>query len=128
MPAGYAPVLSAADTAEPSNVVDVENASKAILSTVAAVTVLVGGCARPPSTSAPAGEKPAAVRFAEGLRGRISTEAMMAHLSKLQEIADANNGTRAVGTPGYEASVDYVAKTLGQWFRCANPAVFRPSV
>src|ERR1700742_286012 len=37
---------------------------------------------------------------------------MMAHLSKLQDIANANNGTRAVGTPGYEASVDYVANTL----------------
>ena len=37
---------------------------------------------------------------------------MMAHLSKLQDIANANNGTRAVGTPGYEASVDYVVKTL----------------
>jgi Zn-dependent M28 family amino/carboxypeptidase len=37
---------------------------------------------------------------------------MMAHLSKLQDIANANNGTRAVGTPGYEASVDYVVNTL----------------
>ena len=37
---------------------------------------------------------------------------MMAHLSKLQDIANANNGTRAVGTRGYEASVDYVVNTL----------------
>ena len=37
---------------------------------------------------------------------------MMAHLSKLQDIANANNGTRAVGTPGYEASVDYVVNML----------------
>ena len=37
---------------------------------------------------------------------------MYAHLRKLQEIADANNGTRAEGTPGYDASVDYVAQTL----------------
>jgi len=37
---------------------------------------------------------------------------MMAHLSKLQDIANANNGTRAVGTPGYEDTVDYVVKTL----------------
>ena len=29
-------------------------------------------------------------------------------LQDLQLIADQNNGTRAVGTPGYEASVDYV--------------------
>ncbi len=34
------------------------------------------------------------------------------HLQALQAIADANGGTRAAGTPGYEASVDYVVKTL----------------
>ena len=39
---------------------------------------------------------------------------MMAHLSKLQDIANANNGTRAVGTPGYEASVDYVVEHVAQ--------------
>ena len=37
---------------------------------------------------------------------------MMAHLTKLQEIADAHDGNRALGTAGYDASVDYVAKTL----------------
>ena len=34
------------------------------------------------------------------------------HLTALQAIADANGGTRAAGTPGYEASVDYVVRTL----------------
>ncbi len=34
------------------------------------------------------------------------------HLEALQAIADANGGTRAAGTPGYEASVDYVVDTL----------------
>ena len=37
---------------------------------------------------------------------------MMAHLKKLQDIADANGGNRALGSPGYDASVDYVAQTL----------------
>ena len=37
---------------------------------------------------------------------------MLAHLKKLQEIADANGGNRALGTPGYDASADYVAQTL----------------
>ncbi len=50
--------------------------------------------------------------FANSLRDKVAVDAMMAHLQKLQEIADANNGTRAVGTPGYEASVEYVAGTL----------------
>jgi Zn-dependent M28 family amino/carboxypeptidase len=36
----------------------------------------------------------------------------MAHLTKLQDIAKANGNTRAVGTPGYDASVDYVVSKL----------------
>ena len=53
-----------------------------------------------------------AAEFASALRGKVTIDAMMAHLSKLQDIANANKGTRAVGTPGYEASVDYVVNTL----------------
>ena len=34
------------------------------------------------------------------------------HQAALQDIADANGGTRAAGTPGYDASVDYVVETL----------------
>jgi Iap family predicted aminopeptidase len=34
------------------------------------------------------------------------------HLSALQEIADEHGGTRAAGTPGDRASVDYVARLL----------------
>jgi Zn-dependent M28 family amino/carboxypeptidase len=34
------------------------------------------------------------------------------HLEELQRIADANGGNRALGTPGYDASVEYVARTL----------------
>jgi Zn-dependent M28 family amino/carboxypeptidase len=34
------------------------------------------------------------------------------HQLRLQEIADANNGTRASGTPGFDQSADYVANAL----------------
>lgn len=54
----------------------------------------------------------AAVQFADQLRERVSTDAMMGHLSKLQEIANAHDGNRALGTSGFDASVDYVANTL----------------
>ena len=37
---------------------------------------------------------------------------MFTHLRALQDIANANSGNRADGTPGYDASVDYVSKTL----------------
>jgi Zn-dependent M28 family amino/carboxypeptidase len=53
-----------------------------------------------------------AADFATTIRDRVTTDHMMAHLTKLQEIADANGGNRAVGTPGYDASVDYVADAL----------------
>lgn len=49
----------------------------------------------------------------EPLPPRAVTEAELGeHLSALQEIADQNGGIRAVGTPGYGASVAYVATRL----------------
>lgn len=46
------------------------------------------------------------------LAGKVTAENMLGHLRKLAEIADANGGNRAEGTPGYDASVDYVAQFL----------------
>ena len=43
---------------------------------------------------------------------KVTADGMNPHLRKLQEIADANKGNRAEGTPGYDASVDYVVKAL----------------
>jgi Zn-dependent M28 family amino/carboxypeptidase len=39
----------------------------------------------------------------------VTVEGVRAHLDALQDIADANDGTRASGSPGYDASADYVA-------------------
>ncbi|OBH90963.1 M28 family metallopeptidase [Mycobacterium sp. E2733] len=65
---------------------------------------------------------PDAAKFAGALHDKVTTDAMMAHLAKLQDIANANNGTRAVGTPGYEASVDYVVNALrGSGFDVQTP-------
>ncbi|MDR6906921.1 Zn-dependent M28 family amino/carboxypeptidase [Agromyces sp. 3263] len=47
-----------------------------------------------------------------GLRAAVTADAIMDHLAELQAIADANDGTRASGTPGYDASIDYVAGLL----------------
>lgn len=79
---------------------------------VAVMAFLIGGCTRTAESAQPTTQSPAAAVFAAGLRNRVNTDAMMAHLSKLQEIADANDGNRAAGTPGYAASVDYVANAL----------------
>jgi Zn-dependent M28 family amino/carboxypeptidase len=42
----------------------------------------------------------------------VRLDGVRAHQAALQDIADANGGTRASGTPGYEDSVDYVVDTL----------------
>ena len=46
------------------------------------------------------------------LTDAITPDGLESHLVALQAIADANGGTRAAGTPGYAASVDYVEATL----------------
>ncbi len=46
------------------------------------------------------------------IRAAVTPEAIMGHLEALDAIGAANNGTRASGTPGYEASVDYVVDEL----------------
>ena len=42
----------------------------------------------------------------------VDADDVLGHLEVLQDIADANGGTRASGTPGYDASADYVAELL----------------
>lgn len=42
----------------------------------------------------------------------VTVEGVREHQAAFQAIADANGGTRASGTPGYVASVDYVASQL----------------
>src|SRR3954463_8756327 len=91
--------------------------SLAVLTVVLAVVAL-GGCSRDlhpkqaQPTTGPTTAATPATDFAATLQKRVTADAMMAHLKKLQEIADANNGNRALGTSGYDASVDYVANML----------------
>jgi len=103
----------------PANVGSMGRTSRAVSAALmaAVVTAALGGCgggkaakeAGPPSTSAASS---AATEYALALRRQVKADAMIGHLWKLQEIADAHDGNRALGTAGYDASVDYVAKTL----------------
>ena len=98
----------------PANVVPVGRYSRGTALLLTAVLVaFLGGCGRaaPPQPTDQQVAQDAAA-FAEGLQQRVGADAMMGHLRKLQEIADANGGTRALGTPGYDASVDHVANAL----------------
>jgi len=77
----------------------------AILALVAA-----GGCGGDHGDRVPTNNS--AAEYAKDLQSKVTLDATMAHLQKLQDIADANGGTRVAGSPGYDASVEYVAKTL----------------
>jgi Zn-dependent M28 family amino/carboxypeptidase len=81
----------------------------AVLTTLALVAALVACSSQQPVQRKTA---PAAADYAQSIRQKVSTEALFGHLEKLQQIADANGGNRAVGSPGYDASVDYIVNTL----------------
>jgi Zn-dependent M28 family amino/carboxypeptidase len=77
---------------------------------------LATACSSPAPTPSPAPPATATAAPDSTLPGRLVAEVTgdgaFRHLEELQRIADANRGTRALATPGYDASVDYVAKTL----------------
>ncbi|WP_422742505.1 M28 family peptidase [Mycobacterium sp. WMMD1722] len=68
-----------------------------------AAAALVAACSATPSPPPP---------DAEQLAASVTVDALYVHLDALQKIAEANGGRRAEGTPGYDASVDYVANVL----------------
>jgi Zn-dependent M28 family amino/carboxypeptidase len=89
---------------------------------VGVLVVAAVSCSRPPESAQPVVENKAAAEFAAQLREQVTVGAMTAHLEQLQKIADANGGTRAIGTPGYEASVEYVVEVLrGRGFDVQTP-------
>ena len=75
---------------------------------VAALTgvLVVSGCSDPDDLGPPVD--------GPGLATAIDSDAVFGDLEQLQRIANDNSGTRAVGTPGYDASVDYVVGQLEQ--------------
>lgn len=75
--------------------------------TLLLAAALLAGC----SSTRP-GSPGAAPDLGRSLAAKVTADAMFAHLRALQNIANANKGNRADGTPGYDASVDYVAKAL----------------
>ena len=59
-------------------------------------------------TVAPTSASANPISESQGFRKAVTVEGIREHQLALQAIADANGGTRAVGTPGYDASVDYI--------------------
>jgi Zn-dependent M28 family amino/carboxypeptidase len=59
----------------------------------------------------------------QDLARRVTVTAVNRHLIALQRIAEQNNGTRAIGTPGFDASLAYVsAKLRDAGFDVTTPA------
>ena len=75
---------------------------KAALLALALAIALV---AAPAASAAPATDTSA-------LRDAVTVGGILEHEQALQDIADANNGTRASGTSGFDASKDYVVEQL----------------
>ncbi|MEO6082410.1 MAG: M28 family metallopeptidase [Umezawaea sp.] len=91
-------------------------AAAAALALFAAPTAYAGPTAEP--------EGPA---LAKKLVKAVSADGVNRHLIALQRLADRNGGTRAVGTPGYDASVEYVAgKLRGAGFDVTTPEFTYP--
>ena len=65
-----------------------------------------------PTPSPTAGATPEAPFDGPELARRVEPAALAAHLGALQRIADENGGTRASGTAGFDATVEYVARVL----------------
>jgi Iap family predicted aminopeptidase len=81
----------------------------------------MSGSARSPSQAAGPPPGDGRVEPAE-----IRAPSLREHLRALQEIAEANGGNRAAGTPGDEASVEYVAEQLREagWRVSLEPVSF----
>ncbi|MFE1557676.1 M28 family metallopeptidase [Streptomyces sp. NPDC058734] len=60
----------------------------------------------------PASAHPREGRLAQELVEEVTARGAYRHLAKFQQIADANGGNRAAGTPGHAASAAYVHDTL----------------
>lgn len=92
---------------------------------LAGVVLLASGCSGGPGRSAPpSSDLPTDTRLADRLSATTSGDAAFVHLQALQAVADAHGGQRAAGSPGYEASVEYVAGALrAAGFRVETPVV-----
>ena len=65
-----------------------------------------------PQTVAPTTVPSEVADAAQDLRDAVGADRIAEDLAAFDDIAGANGGTRAAGTPGYDASADYVAQRL----------------
>lgn len=80
------------------------------LALVVALVAAVGVASAKPTKDD--SKKDPALRASAKLRKAVDPAGILIHERRFQRIANANEGNRASGTPGYDASVDYVANKL----------------
>jgi Zn-dependent M28 family amino/carboxypeptidase len=78
----------------------------------AGAVALAGLTAATTATAATAATPSSSVTAATRVARSVTVAGLQRHLRAFQAIADANGGNRAAGTPGYDASRDYVAARL----------------
>ena len=91
-------------------------ARRTLAALAAASALLVSGALAAPASAH--GNPNTPERFAE----KVTTKAVMRHLQALQYVADRNGGNRAATTPGYEASAQYVERTLKRCLLYTSPS------
>ncbi|MGX7823579.1 M28 family metallopeptidase [Actinokineospora sp. 24-640] len=77
--------------------------------------VLLAACAGLTFTTVPASAQadlPDGPALARNLVKKVTVSGVNRHLIAFQRLSDRNGGSRAAGTPGYDASVEYVAGKL----------------
>ncbi len=81
---------------------------------IAVALALVTGCAAEGNSQSvePGGGSGVSLPDPSAFSDTVQIDAVTAHLTELERIADENDGNRALGTSGYDASVDYVAGLL----------------
>ncbi|MFI5960429.1 M28 family peptidase [Cryptosporangium sp. NPDC051539] len=77
-----------------------------------AVAVLLGLAVGTPAVAGPPTPAQSGAAASKKLTSAVNVGGVLTHLRKFQRIADANHGTRASGTPGFNQSADYVAAKL----------------
>src|SRR5687767_3023521 len=83
---------------------------KSLLIRLAATVLMVGATCTDSETAT---DRPSAPTGTSGnLQQAVTIDGITEHLNALQAIADANDGTRASGTPGFDESARYVADQL----------------
>ncbi|MBC8067587.1 MAG: M20/M25/M40 family metallo-hydrolase, partial [Deltaproteobacteria bacterium] len=91
-------------------------------STAAPETASSGGSSSADASSSSSGED--GLVDCDDLPASINADGLLAHLTALEQIAIDNGGNRAVGTPGYDASLEYVRMQMESYGYTTTPQAF----